>query len=188
MAIFRIAAGIAAAAVLAAVGAPAAASITLDYQGPPFTSIGSPAAGHAISGYVVLKDFDTSVGQDLNASDLLDWSISNGAYTLSGVNGNALDRFDMMTAAGGMVTQWAFDAQDRGDATWTKFSRTDNAFLDISVVKDNSYSGESENTGPSGSWTLASGVPEPATWAMMLTGFGLAGAAVRGSRRKSATA
>ena len=188
MSFFRIAAGIAAATGLAAIGNPAAASITLDYQGLPFTSIGSPAAGTGISGYIVVKDFDTSVGQQLLTPDLLDWSISNGAYTLSKANGNALTRFDMLTDAGGKVRQWAFDAQDRADATWTEFSRTDSGNLDISVIKDNSYSGESENVGPSGAWTLASGVPEPATWAMMLTGFGLAGAAVRGSRRKSAKA
>lgn len=33
---------------------------------------------------------------------------------------------------------------------------------------------------------IASAVPEPATWAMMITGFGLAGASVRSARRRSA--
>ena len=33
-----------------------------------------------------------------------------------------------------------------------------------------------------------SAVPEPATWAMMIMGFGLAGSAVRNSRRKAAAA
>ena len=33
-----------------------------------------------------------------------------------------------------------------------------------------------------------SAVPEPATWAMMIMGFGLAGSAVRNSRRKTAAA
>ncbi|MBZ4119981.1 PEPxxWA-CTERM sorting domain-containing protein, partial [Escherichia fergusonii] len=32
------------------------------------------------------------------------------------------------------------------------------------------------------------GVPEPATWAMMIAGFGLAGAAARSRRRASALA
>ncbi|MGH6998613.1 MAG: PEPxxWA-CTERM sorting domain-containing protein [Phenylobacterium sp.] len=36
--------------------------------------------------------------------------------------------------------------------------------------------------------TLPSAVPEPATWAMMITGFGLAGASIRKRRRTFATA
>ena len=35
---------------------------------------------------------------------------------------------------------------------------------------------------------IAAGVPEPATWAMMIIGFGLAGSAVRSNRRKMAAA
>ena len=33
---------------------------------------------------------------------------------------------------------------------------------------------------------LGGGVPEPATWAMMLVGFGAIGATLRGSRRRAA--
>lgn len=32
--------------------------------------------------------------------------------------------------------------------------------------------------------SLSSAVPEPATWAMMIAGFGLAGAALRSARRR----
>jgi len=35
---------------------------------------------------------------------------------------------------------------------------------------------------------IAAGVPEPATWAMMIMGFGMAGSAVRSSRRKTVAA
>ncbi len=34
--------------------------------------------------------------------------------------------------------------------------------------------------------SLGGAVPEPATWAVMLVGFGAVGAAMRGSRRKAA--
>jgi hypothetical protein len=178
----KLAGVIMAAAGLLAVGGPAVAAITLTYTGKPFDSNGSTAAGSGITGYVVLTDFDISVGQQLIAPNLLDWSISNGSYTLRQAAGNALTRFNMEVAAGGEVKTWSFDAQDTGDNTWTKFSRTDSAFLDISVIKDNSYSGESENVGPSGSWTVANAVPEPATWVMMLLGFGLIGGVMRRNR------
>lgn len=43
-------------------------------------------------------------------------------------------------------------------------------------------------SGGNGSYsgTLAFAVPEPESWAMMITGFGLAGAAIRGRRRRPA--
>ena len=40
----------------------------------------------------------------------------------------------------------------------------------------------------SGSISLASAVPEPATWALMISGFGLAGAAIRRRRASGAVA
>jgi hypothetical protein len=39
-----------------------------------------------------------------------------------------------------------------------------------------------------GSVTVPSAIPEPATWAMMLGGFALAGGALRGRARKPALA
>jgi hypothetical protein len=180
MAITKYAPGLIAAACLCTIGAPAAASVTLDYTGLPFFSVGSPAAGTGITGYIILDDYDPSIGQEFTASNLLDWSISNGVYTLSKAQGNALTRFDMLTAAGGIFNSWSFDAQDTGDASWTLFSRTDSGQFDISVVKDNSYSGESENVGYPGSWSVASSaVPEPAAWGMLVLGFGVAGVAMR---------
>lgn len=44
------------------------------------------------------------------------------------------------------------------------------------------------NVGSTPVGTLGSAVPEPASWAMMLTGFGLLGTALRTSRRNAVTA
>lgn len=44
------------------------------------------------------------------------------------------------------------------------------------------------SVGPTALGTLSGAVPEPASWAMMLTGFGLLGTALRSSRRKAVTA
>jgi hypothetical protein len=56
--------------------------------------------------------------------------------------------------------------------------------LSFSEVDDQSYYNEGvDNVAISG----AGGVPEPATWALMIAGLGAAGAALRGSRRQRAT-
>jgi hypothetical protein len=39
-----------------------------------------------------------------------------------------------------------------------------------------------------GLWTDENGVPEPATWSLMIAGFGLAGASLRARRRQAVTA
>ncbi len=167
---------------LLAFGGPAAANVTLIYTGVGFNVSPNPKVGTDITGFVVLHSFDSTVGQDLNATDLVDWSISNGNYTLSKAAGNSLQRFDMLVAAGGQPFQWAFDAQDVGTAQWTQFSRTDSYYFDISVIKDDSYSGELEAIGQAGQWSIAAGVPEPAAWGMMLAGFGAMGAVMRSRR------
>lgn len=170
-----------------AIGVPVAASVQLNYTGIGFTVSPNPAIGTNITGYIVLRNFDPTVGQQLLTHDLLDWSISNGNYTLSKAQGNSLQRFDMLTHAGGIAYQWAFDAQDVGTDQWTKFSRTDSENFDISIIKDHSYSGESEAIGRAGSWSIAAGVPEPAAWGMMLIGFGAVGGAARLHRLKPPT-
>lgn len=164
---------------LLAAGAPVAANTTLIYTGVPFAH-SSPATGSGISGYVIVRSFDAAIEQEFTARDLVDWSISTGAFTLSKAGGNVLDRFGMLTFVGGRFRSWAFDAQDA--PIWTKFARTDNAYFDISEIKDNSYSGVSQNVGDSGGWRVAASVPEPAAWGMMLVGFGIVGAVVRARR------
>jgi hypothetical protein len=167
-----------------AAASPAAAAITITYTGVPFTSVSSTLAGSGLYGYVVLKDFDTSVATLETAADILDWSLSNGAYTLSKSGGDVLTRASFSVAAGGEVTTWFFDAADTG---FQKLSQSETEFFDTSVIHDpNAYSGEDQNFGPSGSWTLAVGVPEPSTWAMLLAGFGMLGMSTR--RRRSMVA
>ena len=56
------------------------------------------------------------------------------------------------------------------DGFWTKEQASNSAFIQGKI---NLYS-------------LAAGVPEPSTWAMMIIGFGAAGSMVRSNRRRNA--
>lgn len=105
---------------------------------------------------------------------------------------------------GGVQTSWAFDAPfsvvDVGQGHWgngvfTVVGNTLSAgeahgiiqfkgsFDEISFVSNRVEFWSGLTVGVEG---FAGGVPEPATWAMLITGFGLVGAAAR--RRKVATA
>ena len=56
-------------------------------------------------------------------------------------------------------------------------------FADGVWIAGTSYVALTNDTFNDVSWTTGPAVPEPATWALMLTGFGLAGLALRSRRR-----
>ena len=69
---------------------------------------------------------------------------------------------------------------------WTQHSYTFKAFDPTATLAFNSQT--HTPYGPALDNVSISAVPEPATWAMMIMGFGGVGAAVRASRRKQALA
>ncbi len=75
-------------------------------------------------------------------------------------------------------------ANTKSSMGWTPQSFTftatgESANLTFSATENNAYGPALDNVG-------IAAVPEPATWAMMILGFGVVGATVRGSRRRQA--
>jgi hypothetical protein len=94
---------------------------------------------------------------------------SNGIEIL--LNGNLLTPPGLVTAAGGSNTSWS-------TYTTNDFAAAAGSVLTFRAAgNSDSFGGYVDNI------SLSTAVPEPATWAMMIVGFGFTGAAMR--RRKA---
>jgi hypothetical protein len=196
-------AGVAAALALGA-GSVAQAAATYDYTGNAFSSarsqdvINDPSLGTQISGQFTLDVSSTFTGS-VTAADLLNWSMTSGAYTLDAAK-NAIDDFNI-SFVNGVVESWDIGASVNPLSTscCTVQLLTEND--DFHSIPELDAVGEAYSLGGGlvatsndfnstfgnpGTWTVASAVPEPATWAMMLVGlFGL-GVALRFAGRAKA--
>jgi PEP-CTERM motif len=90
--------------------------------------------------------------------------------------------FDPLTNQG-YISSSFYDAS--GNFTFAGLDLLDSTRTTTSFVGQH---GPSTQFGMSGLAFLSTAVPEPATWAMMIAGFGLAGVAMRRSKRIAATA
>lgn len=136
-------------------------------------------------GYLDL-DGSTGSGNDPAGEITSILSFGPGSYTLSfnlGGNrrtqavrttqfslGNWSDSLSLAGNAGFGFYSYSFTTTSAGSLTFTQIGPSDNQGNILDNVK------------------LSSAVPEPATWAMMIVGFGLAGSAVRSTRRRQALA
>ena len=109
-----------------------------------------------------------------------DWGALAGNTILSLTNGNQLNFGETMFGLTIIGAHFGNVAGDAGNVSvfWLFDFGTEGA--DFVTLDD--PTGWSNAT----LYTTGSGVPEPATWGMMLLGFGAAGTAMRRSRRKTA--
>jgi hypothetical protein len=98
---------------------------------------------------------------------------------------NTLDLFSggslVGSVTGGEVSSWANGDQDSG-VTNRRVSLLSDVAFDAIGFRTGSNAFEVDNV------SLAAAVPEPASWALMILGFGAAGAALRTGRRRVAFA
>ncbi|HEX5377629.1 MAG TPA: PEPxxWA-CTERM sorting domain-containing protein [Phenylobacterium sp.] len=192
--------GIAAAAALGALslsGAAQAAVMDFTMKGV-IESASTPGinAGDVITVHLFADNGGAStISQTWNLADLLGFTIQAGTYsaTYSKVwqypsTGN------FQTDASGAVSHVEFYGTDDlshnvdNFGSWTADSVFGNASFCDFLDRCNNTSGGTFNN--ASQWTVGlagpGGVPEPATWAMMIAGFGMAGVAMR--RRRAAIA
>ena len=109
--------------------------------------------------------------------------------TLTITGGDAGSSFSGSLAAGATADFYLGDNE-------SNYAGSQGTALVTAIIGSRTYSGSFTDVlgdpdyqvGPTPIGTLSGAVPEPASWAMMLTGFGLLGTALRRSRRNAVTA
>ncbi len=148
----------------------AAQAATLRYYTPGDTSayVSDNASGSAYTNYAFNSTTDAFVGS---------WEVDQGPYwntspppiAYSGVDAAAL-------LFGGSPSDYVISTVDNNPANINRLAWVSVIYIGTDTVADTFVQG-----------TPFGGVPEPATWALMVAGFGGLGATLR-SRRKTATA
>ena len=173
-------------------GASAHAATYL-YTGKDFNSFTSPttySTADSVTGSITLTaplpDNVTSFSF-LPSASIVSFSFSDGEQTITNATATG-SAFAFKTNASGDITAWQVTV-DIGSVSADSIATVDapgilGAF-DQGVMTLNDTGG---NRNLPGSWSLmSSAAPEPASWAVMLTGFGAIGASLR-RRRYSAVA
>lgn len=133
----------------------------------------------ALNGGTIQQTIDTIVGKTYKVTF---WLAGNP-------DGGQGDKFVATSVSGDQVNSFSFHVgggNTKQNMGWTQHSYTFKAFDPTATLAFNSQT--HTPYGPALDNVSISAVPEPATWAMMIMGFGGVGAAVRASRRKQALA
>lgn len=170
----------------------AAHAATYTYTGDDFNSFSLPSAYTAadkVTGSITLT---SALADNLTsfvsvpAASITSFSFSDGLQTISNANATG-SAFAFKTDATGKITAWQVTVLI-GSVASDSIATVD--FPGVLGVFDDGVFENSvgSNRNLAGTWTGGGpAVPEPATWAMMLAGFGGLGAAMRSRRRTVAT-
>jgi hypothetical protein len=180
-------AGLAAGLAALSLGASAHAA-TYVYTGKDFTSFTEPSAyttSDSVTGSITLM---SALPDNVNSfslvpsADITSFSFNDGLQTIDNTNATG-SAFAFKTDASGNITFWqvtVFIGTVASDSIGTVNAPTILGVFDQGVFQ-NSNGG---NRSLPGTWSLmSSGTPEPASWAMMLVGFGGLGVAMRARRK-----
>ena len=122
----------------------------------------------------------TYTGNNNQTSITLGPQFSSGIVSPLAVTNTSWGTFAMGLASAGGTVAATFGNGDAAIVVGNGGKTIVNGFLSDTVHSQQLYTNELAS--------FAAGVPEPATWAMMIAGFGLVGANLRDTRRKRVTA
>ncbi|MBO9499555.1 MAG: PEP-CTERM sorting domain-containing protein [Novosphingobium sp.] len=159
------------------------ATTVIIYTGNPFTQSAGPLGSQPVNpawGSKVLAHFTLPVAANYTGTvtTATDWKVSSdGAFVID--LGNADQPLSLsLDLVNGLPAYWDFGAYSGNWQILSTYSSFSGAHHDAATT---SLIGQANVANALGVWSVAS-VPEPATWAMMIGGFCLVGAAMR--RRK----
>ena len=109
----------------------------------------------------------------------LSFSFSDGVQTLTNLTGFA-NGFSFETDSNGDIDKWTFDIERLAGPGYIYSSRTSNGSSDRGNFE--SEAGYTNTVDRGWTITTTADVPEPASWALLIAGFGLTGAAMRRRR------
>jgi hypothetical protein len=178
-------------AALAVIALPAAASTVLFTESEVGTySASFVAEGHhtditisGLGGAFLLKGIALLDQSQQNLLVPLQWTLTHSAPS------NLPEDFGSLSGTGGGGSNELFIATTFFTDTFSQVVATTQGQTYTLFVTDASNElGGGGQSGRFGSWTASEeGIPEPASWALMISGFGVSGAALR-RRRATATA
>lgn len=168
---------------------PAGASVVYTYTGNNFTSVFSSGytTSDSITGTLTLSSaLPSSLTTLTNEVGLVtSYSFSDGvnSFTTGCCDTGNQTIFEFTTDASGNITNWIVTLETDDNHTGDLTTEGGTSAFDQSLV-DGALGGR--NDGSPGVWTLQSvapAVPEPASWALFLSGFGLVGWKLRNTRK-----
>ena len=177
--------------ILTVLAAPAAAvSLPYTYLGKPMNCIGFASSCVTqvanpvplTASITLLYDFNKASTSDqtvyasgASGLEFTSWSITYGGLTLSSAHNDTLSPTSSLTYNNGVIRTWNINASNSdGSIVFNIAPHTDYTTINGDTVIGRSL----------GSWTVGNGgavggVPEPASWALLLTGFAFTGTAMR---------
>jgi hypothetical protein len=165
---------------------PASTTVTNQYAGVTFSLAGGLASGAPQTAYYGTGLSNSPSGGYYPTADSLVATFSSPVsdvsftFDVEGYNGNnnyqVYNSSNVLIGSGALLDQTApyiLAASDIGSIVWSNGQGAENSWTQ--ALSTLSY------TTP----TLTGAAPEPATWGMMIGGFGMAGGALRSRRRKT---
>ena len=174
-----------------------AGATTLTYTGSNFTNIQDPDFGTSLNAVVVTDNpLPTNFTGTLTASDIQSFTLTGVGGTAATVQGLVYPTAPTITFTDGIITSWDVEAfsSNFGSTLYETYDLgPDPGNFALDSVESfgrpgappPTVSASNYNQNSPGTWTIAAGVPEPASWAMMILGVGAIGFALRDSRRSA---
>lgn len=157
------------------------ANVTYTYTGNDFTSVGGfhhlYTTSDSVTGYFTVA---APLPANWNGYVTTFFNFSDGVQTITPANAtNPTTGIGLLTNSAGQIIAWDINIGSTANGADVIHAESSGTGLDYGQVYVGGFANDyGENFGPPGTWT-ASAVPEPTSFGLMLTGFGLAAGALR---------